>query len=193
MIYIIGVLQVIALAFFCKPIRLVAVFWQQLLILSLVPLSLLGRRFYPEGAFSIITARMAQAWLNILGFDATNVGRVVTINQQASVTVAGPCTGYEQMSQVMAIAVIFLLAFPLRKGHHQALILLIAPLIAILCNTFRIALLNVMVYSEEAGESGDHWWFDFFHDGEGSLIFSLMAVFLFSWSYLKVLDRELAS
>jgi len=191
MIYMIAVLQVIALAFLCKPIRRVAVFWQQIFILSLVPISLVSQRFFPEAFLSIVTARMATAWLTIFGFEATNIGRVVTINQQASVAVAGPCTGYEQISQVIAIAVIFLLAFPLRKRNHQIFILSMAPLVAIVCNTFRIALLNVIVYFEGMGGTNNQWWFDFFHEGEGSLIFSGIAVCLFAWIYLKVLDREL--
>jgi cyanoexosortase A len=191
MIYMIAVLQMIGLAFLCKPIRKVAVFWQQILILCLVPLSLVGQRFFPEGFFSIVTARMATAWLTIFGFEATNVGKVVTINQQASVAVAGPCTGYEQISQVIAIAVIFLLAFPLRKRNHQIFILIVAPSVAIVCNAFRIALLNVIIYFEGIHGSKNQWWFDFFHEGEGSLIFSGVAVCLFAWLYLKVLDREL--
>ena len=191
MIYVIAVLQVVALAFLCKPIRRVAIFWQQILILALVPLSLVSQRFFPEAFLSLLTAKMATAWLTIFGFDATNAGRVVTINEQASVAVAGPCTGYEQISQVLAIAVIFLMAFPLRRLGHQIFILGIGPLIAIICNTFRIALLNVIVYFEGMGGTKDQWWFNFFHEGEGSLLFSGIAVCLFAWMYLKVLDREL--
>ncbi|MCT0229508.1 exosortase/archaeosortase family protein [Synechococcus sp. CS-1324] len=191
MIYIVGVVQVVALALLCKPIRKLTQFWQQILIVALVPLSLFAQRFFPEEPLSLITAKLATAWLAIFGFDAANSGRVVTISQQASVAVAGPCTGYEQISQVLAIAVIFLLAFPLRRLHHQMLIIAFAPLIAIVCNSFRIALLNVIVYFEALAESNDHWWFDFFHEGDGSLIFSGIAVCLFAWLYLKVLDREL--
>jgi hypothetical protein len=41
---------------------------------------------------------------------------------------------------------------------------------------------------EDWGEQG----FDFFHDSYGSLVFSLIAVFILGWGYTKLIDRELA-
>jgi cyanoexosortase A len=190
-IYLVAPLEVIALAMICVPIRQLKTFWQQIVILALVPLSLVGQSLYPEKILSEFTATLSSIFLTILGFNVISDGRVVTISGQASVSVMERCSGYEQIAQVLSITIIFLLAFPLRKIHHRLLVLAAAPIIAILANTVRIALLNIIIYVEMMIGSSNRWWFDFFHEGEGSLVFSGIAVCLSSWLYLKVLDREL--
>lgn len=190
-IYALAPLEVIGLALLCTPMRRITEFWHQILILTLVPLSLVGEKLYPEELLSVTTAAMASMLLSLLGFDVSTYGRVVTISGQASVSVMERCSGYEQIAQVTSIAIIFLLAFPLRSFMNKLLVLFAAPVIAIISNTFRVALLNLIIYIEFLRNSKDDWWFIFFHEGEGSLVFSAIAVCIFSWFYLKVLDKEL--
>jgi exosortase/archaeosortase family protein len=39
--------------------------------------------------------------------------------------------------------------------------------------------------------SGKIWWFDFIHEGAGSLIFSGVAVSIYGWLYLQRLEHQL--
>jgi cyanoexosortase A len=190
-IYALAPLEVISLALLCVPIRQIRAFWHQIVILSLVPLSLIGQNIYPERLLSVATATMASILLSVVGFDVTTNERVVTISRVASVSVLKACSGYEQIAQVISIAIIFLLAFPLQDLRNKTSVLALAPVIAIVSNTFRVALLTLIIYAQALTGSENQWWFDFFHDGEGSLVFSGIAVCIFSWFYLKVLDKEL--
>jgi hypothetical protein len=65
----------------------------------------------------------------------------------------------------------------------------VAPLIGLLGNTIRIAILTLVAGS---GNGKGSFWFDFFHQDTGSLIFSGVAVFVFGLCYLKLLEPELS-
>ena len=59
-----------------------------------------------------------------------------------------------------------------------------------LVNGVRIALLAYCTsWPNQAGMPAFH----FLHDSYGSLLFSLVAVSIVGWIYLKLLDRELAA
>jgi exosortase/archaeosortase family protein len=66
---------------------------------------------------------------------------------------------------------------------------LLAPLIGLLSNTVRIALLTI--FSANGSGHGYGFWFDFFHKDTGSLIFSGLAVFVFGSIYMRFLEHEL--
>jgi exosortase/archaeosortase family protein len=102
--------------------------------------------------------------------------------------VAGSCAGLEQIAQLLAIAVLFLLAFPLPSRISRWWMVAVAPLIAVLGNTLRISVLAVISASRWPNRS---WWFDFFHEHSGSLVFAGLNVMAFGWLYLTVLDRQL--
>ena len=93
------------------------------------------------------------------------------------------------IAQVICISIIFLLAFRLHSPISRFLILLIAPLIGLLSNTIRIALLTI--FSANGSGHGYGFWFDFFHKQTGSLIFSGLAVFIFGSVYMRFLEHEL--
>jgi exosortase/archaeosortase family protein len=92
------------------------------------------------------------------------------------------------IAQVICIAVIFLLAFPLRSLLSRILVFTLAPLIGLASNTIRIAILALCVANGNGKGSG---LFRFFHDDIGSLIFSGIAVFVFGILYMRLLEREL--
>jgi exosortase/archaeosortase family protein len=93
------------------------------------------------------------------------------------------------IAQVICISVIFLLAFRLRSIPARIIILIIAPLIGLISNTIRIALLTI--FSANGSGHGYGFWFDFFHKDTGSLIFSGLAVFIFGTIYMRFLEHEL--
>lgn len=189
-INILPVLSTLALAFLCCPIRRIREFWQQVFIMTLIPINILLTRIHPERQLSELNASLSTFWLQSLGLDAISKERIVAVGDKA-VRVAGACNGFEQIAQVVSIAVIFLLAFPLRKQMHRMFLLVMAVVIGILTNSTRISLLVLLTSPAESHNNSGRWWFDFFHEGEGSLVFSAVAVTLFAMLYLKVLDREL--
>ena len=187
LVQILPLLETLALALLCVPIRRLGHFHQQFLVMSLIPLRLVADRLLPELQISLMTARLTHFWLSTLGMPVIREQRVISFGESA-VSVEGPCNGLDQIIFLMAIALIFLLAFPLRRWKHRLLILLAAPFIAFVGNSLRISLLalfNLM------GGSNGRWWFDFFHTQEGSLIFAAISSSLLGWFYLKLIDREL--
>jgi exosortase/archaeosortase family protein len=84
--------------------------------------------------------------------------------------------------------VVFLLAFPLRSTLSRLVLLLAAPLIALISNTLRIALLAIFT---GMGPGAGQALFHFFHDDAGSLTFAGVAVFVYGLLYMHLLEREL--
>lgn len=186
-IYPLTMLAGLALALLCVPLRQLGRFRDPLLILLLLPLSLLIKVMTPEASLSVATAAASTVLLQAVGFEATFSGRQVLM-PGGNVSVGGPCNGVDMILQVAAIAMVFLLAFPLRGWAKRLLILAAAPLIGFLFNVVRISLLAVI---NAHGGSGATWWFDFFHESNGSLVFSALGVTVFAQLYLQVLEHQL--
>ncbi|KEF42955.1 MAG: hypothetical protein ER33_03555 [Cyanobium sp. CACIAM 14] len=162
-------------------------FRDPLLCLMALPAFALLMRVLPEAPISLFTAWGSSLWLGALGLDVVVNGRNVML-PGGGVQVLGPCNGLDMMAQILCVAVIFMLAFPIRSIRSRSLLLLAAPLIGLICNTFRIALLALFA---GYGYSKGSWLFDFFHKDTGSLIFSGVAVLMFGMIYMRLLEREL--
>jgi cyanoexosortase A len=169
-----------------KPGRL-GRFRDPLLCLMLLPGFALLMRVLPEAPLSLLTARLSGIWLSILGLDVVVNSRSVLL-PGGGVQVLGPCNGLDLMAQILCVGVIFLLAFPIRSWGSRCLMFVAAPLIGLICNTVRIALLAIFAGN---GHSKGSWWFDFFHKSTGSLVFSGVAVLIFGMLYMRLLEREL--
>ena len=127
--------------------------------------------------------------LIFVGFDVVVRARSVMV-PGGGVQVMAACNGVDMMSQIVCVSIIFLLAFPIRSALGRFILLATAPVIGMLSNSFRIAVLTVATtYGSGKGSPV----FKFFHDDAGSLVFSGIAVFIFGWLYLNFLERELAS
>ena len=162
-------------------------FRDPLLCLMLLPSFALLMRTLPEAPISLLTASLSGLWLSVLGLDVTVNSRSVLL-PGGGVRVLGPCNGVDLMAQILCVAVIFLLAFPIRSWASRTVVLLMAPVIGLVCNTFRIALLAVFAGN---GQGKGSWLFDFFHESTGSLVFSGVAVMIFGMVYMRLLEREL--
>lgn len=169
-----------------KPAKL-GRFRDPLLCLLLLPGFALLMRILPEAPISLLTAQLSGLWLSILGLDVVVNARSVLL-PAGGVRVLGPCNGLDMMAQILCVGVIFLLAFPIRSWTSRVLLLLVAPLIGLISNTLRIALLAIFAGN---GNSKGSWWFDFFHESTGSLVFSGVAVLVFGMVYMRLLEREL--
>lgn len=187
-IHLAGPLLGLALLLLSGPPRSWRPYLPALLILSLLPLQHLAYRFIPETPISFAGAQVGGLWLQALGFDAFVDGRLVILPDGA-VSVESACNGMSMIVQSLAVAVIFLLAFPLRRVWARTLTLLAAPLIGFLMNSMRVALL---AWLDTVNLPRSQQLFDSFHQGNGSLVFSALAVSLVGWMHLRLVMQELS-
>ncbi|QPN65278.1 archaeosortase/exosortase family protein [Synechococcus sp. CBW1006] len=136
---------------------------------------------------SHLTARVSQALLLSFGVNAAASGRELMLAGGA-IRVAGPCAGVGQIAQLLVIAGIFLLAFPLPFHRSRFWMLFAAPLVAFFGNVVRIVLLAVINASNWTNKD---WWFDFFHEDTGSMVFAAISVSVFGSLYITVLEKQL--
>lgn len=168
-----------ALALLAAPLRRLASYGPVLLILAL-PLLMRGlSALISTEKLSLLTARITQALLVLCNLPAEVQGNVVRLPDGA-VQISGSCSGSGMVMQLLMVAVIFALAFPMRHRWQNGVMFLVAPWLAVIANGFRIALLAGITAS--AMPSKD-WWFEFFHELEGSLVFSGIAMLVFIWLY----------
>lgn len=178
----------LALGLLCAPVRqVIHRFRDALLCLMLLPGFALLMRVLPEKPISLITARIAGIWVGSLGYPTEVQGRNVLL-PGGGVEVMGACNGVDMMAQIFCVAVIFLLAFRIRSHWSRLVVLVAAPLIGMLANTVRIAVLAVITTSGQGHGSAA---FDFWHKDAGSLVFSGIGVFIFGLLYMRLLEREL--
>lgn len=186
----------LALVLLCVSFVRIGTFWQPLLILFSLPFYRLLTQANPlnlrlEGWISPFTAATATNLLNILGLEAVHSGRLVQ-TPTGGVQVLNACSGLDQLAQVLGVALIFCLAFPLRRAWHLAAVWVAALSLPILINAVRIAILAQIVSIEGSSANSNRFWFNFFHDSYGSLLFSGISMALFGAVYLWVIERELA-
>lgn len=187
-VFLLAPLAGVALGLLCAPPGRLGRFRDSLLCLLLLPAFNVIMKLIPEGPMSVLTARLSSLWLGILGFDNMVTGRTVML-PTGGVEVLPACNGVDMVAQIVCVAIIFLLAFPIRSRISSVLLLTAAPLIGLASNTIRIAILALCV---STGSGKGTPLFRFFHDDLGSLLFSGIAVFVFGTLYMRLLERELA-
>jgi cyanoexosortase A len=155
----------------------------ELLVLSsislpkILPLSLID--------ISLLTAKFASLILWYTGFEVTRNGVYIYL-PTGSVEVYPGCSGLELIFQMLSLALLFLLMFP-QKVKQKIIVPIIAITLAFIVNGVRVALMAVLV------AQGHKEAFDYWHEGEGSLIFSLISVLLFGlfcWFSLGMTERR---
>lgn len=191
-VLLLPLLQGIALALLLSPIRQMGFWCEPLLALALLALPRLPQWFVPDELLSLVMARLAQVLLFSFGVDASVQGPRLLLRGGA-VELSGACSGSGMMAQLLVVGGLFALLFPLVPGRRRwlalAVVLAVAPLFALPANTLRIALL-ALINATPSPQGA--WWFAFFHEGMGSLLFSLLAVTLFAPLYFRLQDRLLA-
>jgi cyanoexosortase A len=142
----------------------------------------------PVAELSQITAWLSGMLLMLCGFPVQRLGQSLYI-PGGGVAVAGSCSGSEIMVQLLAVSIIFMVAFPMRYRGQNLAMIVIAPLLALLINGIRIALLALITASSYPGKT---WWFDFFHHDWGSQLFSGTAMVVFVVVYVHWQGRQVA-
>ncbi len=140
-----------------------------LLILSAItPLNSLLSNFDP----SALTARFAGYFLWYSGFETIRQGvNLYFAGSSSGVEVYPGCSGITTMLEMLSLTLLFFLVFP-SNWKTRFLLPIAAILIGFLMNSIRVALLAVIVaYHNRVG-------FEYWHSGEGSLLFSMMSMSL---------------
>ncbi|MEM7553527.1 MAG: cyanoexosortase A [Cyanobacteria bacterium P01_A01_bin.84] len=132
---------------------------------------------------TVLTAKAANFILWYTGFSVIRSGTNIYL-PTGSIEVARGCSGIELIFQMLGFALLFLLMFP-----QNLLSKIFLPICAIgigfIVNAGRVAVMAVVV------AQGNHkQTFDFWHHGDGSLIFSMIAVLIFSGICWFVINRD---
>jgi cyanoexosortase A len=129
------------------------------------------------------TAGFATWLANLLGLPATLEGLDIHLDN-AIVTVWDGCDGGRNMDFLVRLALMLILAFNIRP-RRWVLVILTGLAIAFIVNSFRVTLLAYLANIDAGGA------FDYWHEGDGSKIFNLTAIILFSiFGYFQLSARK---
>ena len=188
MAYVLPVIQGLGLGLMARPVRQLLIFREPFIILSLFPLQFLAFKLLPEYWLSVITAKIGQIFLLLFGVESTSVGRILSIGG-SGVSIQPACSGAGLIAQQAVVAIVFIMAYPIRSTKSKLIFLVIAPLIGYLVNACRIILLAVIVGSSLPQKQQ---LFDFMHDEWGGLVFSGIATVILGQIYMSMVNRQLA-
>ena len=130
---------------------------------------------------SPFTAKVSSFLLHYAGFPVVLDGVFIHL-PQGSVKVYEGCSGVESMTYVLSLAVVSLIMFPVRK-KDQFYVPLVALIIGFFVNAFRVVLMALLV------ANGNEESFIYWHEGEGSLVFGMIAVIIFAAYYWLLMNK----
>lgn len=163
------ILSLFGFALLASGVKGLKQYWQEILLLSFIAI--------PQHWLSQLvnlpklTAKFATFVLLYLGFPARNEGYLVQL-KPSYVEVDAGCSGISLIFQLLGFALIYLVMFPPKKS--QALFIpTVAIILAFILNGVRVALMAYLnKYSHKSA-------FEYWHEGNGSLIFSFIGVVMF--------------
>ena len=171
----------IALALIASGFRGLKIYSRELVLLFFlgIPEVLLAKLTDPAP----ITAQFATSFLWYAGIPVTQNGIYLQL-PGGSVQVYSGCSGVVAMTQLLGMSVLFLILLPLPWKRYQKLILPIAAIaIGFVVNSLRVALMAILVSQKQMAA------FDYWHDGSGSLVFSVIStslLVLLMWVLIQV-------
>lgn len=122
---------------------------------------------------NLIAAKAAHFMLWYLGFDVLREG-VNVILPTGVIEINSACSGLDSMLILLRLAVLFLVVFPTPLSA-KLLVPVVAVSLAFLINGVRIALMALLV-AFSTPETFEYW-----HEGSGAQLFSLVTMLLFGW------------
>jgi cyanoexosortase A len=169
LIRIFPLISALGLMLMTSGLKLLKQYWQPLLILG----SLVIHHGYLSQLFDLskIQAAWAVELLWLIGYETSRQG-VNIVFPTGSVEVNPGCSGYNSILQLLQLSIIFLIIFSTRK-RYKFLVPIAAIVIGFLVNVVRVSIMAVLSLNNQIA-------FKYWHDGDGSLIFSMIAVSIFS-------------
>ncbi|MGL5034578.1 MAG: cyanoexosortase A [Microcystaceae cyanobacterium] len=159
-------------------------YWRELLILSLLLISTdsLQTVVNLSTPLAYVVTRFVGYGLWYAGFQVSIEGNHIYL-PAGGIVVNDVCAGLGNLLYILKVAIIFLLLFPLQGWLKRLFVALFALTMAFVMNIFRVALLAVLAPSDTKA-------FDYWHEGQGSLVFTLMMMIVFGAFYFTLLGRE---
>lgn len=172
----------VAIALMASGFQGLRQYWKELILLFFLgmPEVILTSLF----DISPLTAHLTY-WLLKLGqYDVVREGVNIYLPGGA-IEVYHGCSGLQSIAQLLGFSVLFLFMLPNAwRWWQQLSIPLLGITLAFVINGFRVALMAVLV------ASGDMEKFDYWHVGDGSLIFSVVAALSFMAIYMGLNSRS---
>jgi cyanoexosortase A len=188
MAYVLPVIQGLGLGLMSGPFRQLWRFRQPLVVLSLFPLHFLAFKLLPEYWLSVTSGKVGQIILLLFGIQSTSAGRLFSIGD-SGVSIQPACSGSGAIAQLVVIAIVFVMAYPIKSLSAKVIFLMFAPLLGYLVNACRIALLALIVGSSLPQRDQ---LFDFMHEEWGGLVFSGIATLILGQIYMWMINRQLS-
>lgn len=157
-------------------------YWQELLLLLLLAAPNLLASWLNDFHPSLLTAKVASYFLWYSGFDVTRQGTSIYLPTGAVEVHAG-CSGLQTIFYMLSIALLSLYIFPTKK-YQKFLVPLVAILLGFLVNSMRVSLMAIMI------AFGNQQAFIYWHEGEGSFVFSAIGSFLFVMFWVFLINRN---
>ncbi|MDA0266879.1 MAG: cyanoexosortase A [Cyanobacteria bacterium] len=161
-------------------------FWRELGILLALGLPGVVAAFIAD--ISPLTARFSGWLLQAGGYDVVREGLVLRL-PGGGVEVYYGCSGMESISYLIGLSALCLIVYPV-SGLKRYITPVMGIILGFVINAIRVALMAVL------WSSGNEIGFTYWHEGEGSLMFGLIAVIAFGCFYMviQLLDqRQVAS
>ncbi|MEH1789745.1 MAG: cyanoexosortase A [Nostoc sp.] len=134
---------------------------------------------------SLLTAKLSTAILWYTGFQVSRSGVIINL-PTGSIEVYPGCAGIDVIIDLLSLAALFIFLFNLSL-QQKFIVPIVAATLGFIVNGFRVALMVILV------AQGDKQAFEYWHQGDGSLLFSMIAtLFLgcFCWFLLSRNERE---
>ncbi len=145
---------------------------KEIVILSLLAIAPIIEQFLELINLPLITARFSTFFLWYTGFAVERQDLYIML-PGGRVEVYGACSGIESITQMLNIAVLFILLFP-TQWYQKLYAVFLSIIIGFGVNAARVALLALFV------ASGNQEAFDYWHSGEGSVVFFVISVLIFA-------------
>ena len=144
-------------------------YWQAILLSATlgVPITFLFAAIEKVVPVNVFTAQFAHSVLWYGGTQKLAQQGVTIFSQYGAVEVARGCAGLPPILMLMRITLMFILVFPV-SHFHKWILFPAGMAIAFIVNSVRVALLVIISSQAEA--------FKYWHAGDGSQIFSVVAV-----------------
>lgn len=145
-------------------------YWKELVIFTLLAAYPVIEIVLQSFDLPTLTAKAANMMLWYTGFDVKRQGVFLDLPGRGRVEVYAACSGLHSIMQMISVSVLFLLMFPLKKRWQGVACVVVAIALGFLVNAARVCLMALLVGTPN---------FQFWHDGQGSLVFSVISVSLF--------------
>jgi exosortase/archaeosortase family protein len=178
----------ISLALMAVPVQGLGPYIPSLFVLALSPLMRALMVLGSAPLFIYINAKITEFFLILAGLPVFQEGDQVLL-PGGGVAIGGPCTGIDTILQLLIIAIVFAIAFPMRYRWQNIVMGFCAVAFGLMLNGARLALLALITASSIPSKT---WWFDLFHTGFPSLLFPGIGALFFMQMYTQWIEHQVA-